>query len=348
MGNRGKAAVALAFAAMLVACDDHGSSSGTATLASAVAASAEPAAESPPDPWSRYERPDSGAPGEAWPLSPYRADLLAQGLHEFEEVAKYPPPPPWIVKHPHYRVVADTFVVVQGDEGAPVDEVADLMGREVEYLWHGHRYLHRVDSAQLFWVFAKRANFERYREGAKPAGSLPTDISFYDPDHHIAYICIEGSSSGSAGHELGHVLTGADSPKASWALQEGFSEAWEVVTWDAQGKPSFAPHFRVQALRKALTMPGFAGKVSLEYLFSLSSADDFNKAGNLPRDLARELVRFLAAKYDLWAFWRAVRDHVLDDPDGSEALASVTGKTPAELTPDFIAWVRSPDAGPLP
>jgi hypothetical protein len=292
--------------------------------------------------WQRYESPaDGGDAGMlARPLSPYRAEQLAQDLKSRVWQAGR------VTDGRRTIVVEDSFVVAQGDEQAPVDQVVDEVRRETQFLWRT-ALTHRLHHAVTIFVFQHRSTYEAFRKTYGPRDSRPQDISFYSPDDHDAFVCMEGGGIGDARHEAAHPLIDEDGPKLTRVLGEGIPELFEVVSWDASGNPRFEPHFRLQSLRTALRRPDFAPKVRLDYLFSLSDPTAFDGSGALGRALAREALRFLAAKYDLWGFYRRARDGVLDDPTAARALEATTGKSPADLTPEFVAWIQSAEAGPL-
>lgn len=336
----------LAVTALALACESPAGTVSPAPQPSAVpdaapAPSAAASADTDAWLWQRYESPaDAGAPGMlARPLSPFRAKLLADEVSERLTS-------PDVYGH-HSVVVEDSFVVVQGDAHAPIDQVADEVRRETQFLWRT-AFTHRLYHAVTIFVFQQRSNYEQFRRLYGPRDSRPGDISFYSPDDHEAFVCMEGGGIGDARHEIAHPLQNEDAPKITRILGEGVPELFEVVSWDAAGNPRFEPHYRVQSLRTALRRADFAPKVRLDYLFSLSDQVAFDASGALGRALAREALRFLAAKYDLWGFYRRARDGVLDDPTAVRALAATTGgKSPADLTPEFVAWIQSAEAGPL-
>jgi hypothetical protein len=347
MGSPRWVPAVLAVTALALACDSPTGSLSPAPPPSAVPDAAPvPSATASADPdawlWQRYESPaDAGAPGMlARPLSPYRAKLLANDVKE-RLVSGH------AIDERRSIVVEDSFVVAPGDEQAPVDQVADEVRRETQFLWRT-ALTHRLYHAVTLYVFQKRSTYEAFRRRHGPRDSRPGDISFYSPDDHEGFVCIEGGGIGDARHEAAHPLVDEDAPKITRVLGEGVPELFEVVSWDAAGNPRFEPHFRLQSLRTALGRSDFAPRVRLDYLFSLSDQAAFDRSGALGRALAREALRFLAAKYDLWGFYSRAREGVIDDPTAERALAATTGgKSPADLTPEFVAWIQSAEAGPL-
>ena len=60
--------------------------------------------------------------------------------------------------------------------------------------------------------------------------------------------------------------------------------------------------------------------------------------------LSREALRWLDHLGKLWTWWAAARDAVLEDPTGEATFTKVVGKSPADATADWIAWIQSREA----
>jgi hypothetical protein len=348
-------AVFSAVAAMALGCESPAPSSAPAASTSAIAALAADASggdgSAPEAPaWLRFETPADAAPAEveALPLSPFRADRLAKDVVDRAGFAS---------SLTHYRrtvVVAGTFVLAMADESAPIDAAADTVRRETAFLWHGI-LARRLYEGVTVWLYGTRAAYEKARESYGPPGSLASDLSFYDPEQRAIWFCAEGSGLGTLGHEVVHpLLQGSgdgDFPHAPMWLSEGLSALFEIVTYDDKtGDAQFGPHFRIVSVRKALKRTDYAPKVRLDYLFSLRDDASFKKDRALAYALSREALRFMHDKHGdaLWRFYRSWRDGILTDPTGEHAFAaSMDGKTPADVTPEFLAWVQSSESGPL-
>ena len=205
------------------------------------------------------------------------------------------------------------------------------------------------------WVYGTRAAYEKAREDFGPRESTAGDLSFYDGENRAIWFCAEGGGVGSLGHETVHALLqnygDGDFPHAPVWLSEGLAALFEVVTYDDKtGDAQFGPHFRIVTLRKALQRTDYAPKVSLEHLFTLRDDDSFKKDRALGYALARETLRIMYEKHGdaLWRFYRGWRDGLLTDPTGEHAFAAaMDGKTPADVTPEFLAWVQSSESGLL-
>lgn len=355
MGFTGRAVAILSAAgAMALACESPAPSSAPAASTSAIAALAADAYAgdgSAPDAsaWLRFETPADAAPAdvEALPLSPFRADLLAKDVADRVRTAS-------IFTNRRTVVVADTFVLAMADASAPIDAAADVVRRETAFLWRGI-FARRLYEGVTVWVYATRAAYEKARQSFGPKDSLAGDLSFFDPDHRAIWFCAEGSGLGTLGHELVHPLLAGygdgDFPHAPTWLSEGLAALFEVVTYDDKtGDAQFGPHFRIVSLRKALKRTDYAPKVSLEHLFTLRDDASFKQDRALGYALAREALRFMYQEHGdaLWRFYRSWRDGILTDPTGERAFASaMDGKTPADVTPEFLAWVQSSESGPL-
>jgi hypothetical protein len=105
----------------------------------------------------------------------------------------------------------------------------------------------------------------------------------------------------------------------------------------------FHPDQHIKTLLDALADAGTAGRVNIQPLFK-SSNTAYWKDAPLDEALAREMMRFLSTRNQLWDWYHAWRDGVATDPTGEKALLAVTGKTPEQLNGDFVAWVTSPAA----
>ena len=350
-------AASFAMGAMALGCTSPGASSGSsatrelaADAAPAAAGSAAVAVDGTPPAWLRFETPaDAAAPDvEALPLSPFRADKLATDVAKRTEVASA------ITHHRRTVVVADTLVLAMADEAAPIDAAADTVRRETAFLWRGI-FARRLYEGVTVWVYGARDAYERDREKWGPPGSVASDLSFYDPETRTIWFCAAGSGLGTLGHEAVHPLLqgygDGDFPHAPTWLSEGLAALFEVVTYDDKtGDAQFGAHFRIKSLRTALKRTDYAPKVSLEHLFTLRDDASFKQDRALAYALAREALRFMHDKHGdaLWRFYRSFRDGVLTDPTGERAFATaMDGKTPADVTPEFLAWVQSSESGPL-
>jgi hypothetical protein len=213
----------------------------------------------------------------------------------------------------------------------------------VEALWHGGHFVHRPEAAVTIWVFGARADYEAFRAKHAPSAD-PRWLSFYREEDRSIFFCAAGSDMGTLAHEVTHPLLEADLPRAAYWLTEGLPALFELpdFTDGIHGKA----HFRLQTLRTALTKPEYAPFVRLDRLFTLADSNAFRDAKEpLNYAIAREFLRWLDAQDKLWEFYRAWREAILTDPTGEKSLAAAMGgKSPADLTPAWLDWLRSPGA----
>lgn len=339
MGCRGLATLILASVAAL-ACDQPSAPAPTPAApasASAVASSAASTAAS-----SALPSAPGAAPADPLALIP----LSARGEHELQaslssalEIATtlWPKPEP--------KVVFDTFVIAGGDPKAPVDETAHLAQQMVDALYAGPLQ-HRPEAAVHVMVFASHAAFVRYL----PTGASQDAFGLYYPEQRYIYVDTSRAGVFTACHELSHPLLEADFPLAPEWLVEGIASLFELpeFTKSPSGVPQVSgkPHFRLQTLRTALANPKLAPQVRLDVLFSLTDDKTFTDPATyyLHYALAREAMRYLDGRHQLWTFYHRWREGILDDPTGEKSFVAVVGSTPAVVTETWLQWLRSDEA----
>lgn len=283
-------------------------------------------------------RPASSA---APPLSDRRADALAANLAERTADARNAP------EHPtRMQRVAGTFLLVAGDPNARLDAAAALTQRLYDTLYAGP-FRHRIDRAASVWLYtSERALARGTKEHLLYQQELP-GLGFYDFQTRAIVLRTDAAGLGTLSHELLHVFVESDYPDAPEWLNEGLASLFEVADFSVDGGIHFGASFRLQTLRDALAAHDPATPVELR-LDALFATPDWRMLNGAERPLryalARECLRWLASKHQLWPFYEGYRDRQLEDSTGAATFARVTGKTPAEATADFLAWVNSPDA----
>ncbi len=125
-------------------------------------------------------------------------------------------------------------------------------------------------------------------------------------------------------------------------VREGFCALFDAADVSASGEMHFHPDAHIRTLLDTLADAGTAGRVKLQSLFKASNTA-FAKDALLDEALAREMMRFLSTRNQLWDWYHAWHDGVATDPTG-EALLAVTGNTPEQLNGEFEAWATSPGA----
>lgn len=340
MGVRGFIGILLLFAAGCEGATGDGATSAEPTPSVSLAPSATPVA-APPDAETEAVVLD---PGVAKPLSDRLARKLARSASDSSGYAYR-----YVFQYGggKMQTVDDTFVLVAGEENAPLDDAAKMVHETDETL--AHDLAHRPTHAATVWVFgARKPNYERFVGFRAPRGAPVNDLSFYVPVDNVVpdtssiYFCAEGQGMQGLRHEIAHHWFDADFPKAPTWLAEGAPALFELADPTPDGQVHAKAHMRLQTLRTALTKPDYAQLVRLDVLFSLTDDTSYRKHEALSYAMAREFLRWADSKGKLWPFYRLFRDGVLTDPTGEKAFAAVfDGKTPADATGDFLSWVGS-------
>jgi hypothetical protein len=234
------------------------------------------------------------------------------------------------------------FLLVAGEPSAPIDAAEKVVHDTVTALFHGP-LAHRPDHATLVWVFAdpeRYGPFLQSRVGKADAKGL----GYYDEGNDEIYVCTGPGGVTSAAHEIAHVFVSADFPLAPLWLQEGIASQLEAADFDPPGEVHGKAHFRLQTVRTMLASPDKAAGVRLDAVFKLEDLQMVGPDAYIGYAMAREALRWLDARHQLWRFYRAWRDGVLGDPTGEKAFVAVVGKTPREASDEWLAWIRSPEA----
>jgi len=317
------------------ACRAHGAdrasdagAPSTPTSAGAASLAARPSSSS-----AVVVPPSTPAP----PLSARRAAALADDLRAHlasAQTALHPPP--------RIRTVAGTIVVAAADPGIPLDS-AVIVADETQAALFAGPFQHRPDRVITLFLFSSRDAYEHAVHGLAP-GAPQDGYGLYDPLTREAFVCTQGASIDSTAHELTHGLLLDDFPHAPHWLQEGVASLFELPDFSQPGQIHGKAHFRLQTLRDALKRRATAPLVRLDALFEMTP-EEFD-AGRDPLAYlhyasAREAMRWLDSKNELWPFYGAFRDGVLADPTGEKAFDRVVGKSPSDATADWLHWITS-------
>lgn len=242
------------------------------------------------------------------------------------------------------KEVDDTFLIVAGEESAPVDQAAEVVHATAQAMWSGPM-VHRLDLAVRIWLFANRKAYEAFRSRFGPKDSRPTDLSFWDPNSRSIFYCVEGQGITGLQHEVLHPLEIEDLPRAPYWMEEALPALAEAGSF-VEGQLVAKPHFRLATLRTALTKPAYAEQVRLDRLFELTTYKAFmSDSVELRYAVGREALRWLLnAKHALWTFYASCREGILTDPTCEQAFTSAVGASPEAATAEWIAWLQSPEA----
>ena len=247
------------------------------------------------------------------------------------------------------------FVLADGDDAARLDAAVDLTQRLASALT-GTAFVHPPAKGTTVWIYGTGPFFEQgvrdhthwdtFNKGEHPGYGM------YEEQSRTIVVRTDTGGPGDLGHEIVHVLADSDFPRAPAWLAEGVPSLAEVPVFakgpDGRETVRFGAHFRLQTLRDVLAGHDAdkRAQIRVDSLFAMRTYVDFHETGlqYLHYAAARELCRFLFQRGQLWDFWRAARDSVLEDPTANMAFKKVTGKMPAEMTDEFFAWVQSKPA----
>jgi hypothetical protein len=293
------------------------------------------------------------APTIARPLSEAGVEALAEGRnnlysHVGDRMSLDPPPRGKYVDIPD--VGDDTFFVLTDDPAVSLDAAIAQTRMVVDALWHGP-LLRRIERPLQIWVYGTHrkmeADLHKYVKGARADGFGV----YWAPTNEIDFT-VEGGGIGTLSHELVHPLlkggdgVGGDFPTAPLWFDEGLASLYEVFDPPTPAAPHVLrprAHFRLKILRDALQSPSKAGAVRMDTLFGMSD-DAFRADENFNYSRAREMLRWLFQKNQLWSWYHAWRDGFLADPTGERAFQAAVGMTPAQANDAWVAWLRSADA----
>ncbi len=184
---------------------------------------------------------------------------------------------------------------------------------------------------------------QRHAIYAHPHGN---PLGLYDQEAHVIVMQVAAAGVGTLAHEVAHVLTDADAPLAPPVIAEGVPALFEVADLSDPAHPRFGAHFRLQTLRDALRSkdPAVSGSVRLDAVFGMPIEVFYEpKTQHLHYACAREALRWMASigQDKLWTYYATLREHLLEDPDGTRSFALVFGKSPAEANDEWRAWLVS-------
>jgi len=315
-------------ALLALSCNTHGSTSLDASPASSTPASPSASAAASPAP----------PPSVAFPLSPRAAAALAQDRDSKIVDTHFA-----LEGGGRSQYVEDTFDVIIADgSGPPFDAAVDLTRKTVFAFWHGP-FSFRPEHAVLIWLFGSRMNMDLQLSTYAP-GVRQDGYGVYVPGSHEIYLATDVAGIFTLCHELLHPLLEADFGRAPLWLSEGLASLVELPDFSVPGEIHGLPTPRLDELRDALKSPDKARLASLDALFALTTDDAFHANEGVHYAAARHFVRWLDGRHQLWPWYHAYRDGVLTDPTGEKAFVAIVGKTPAQASAEWVAWVQSPAA----
>jgi hypothetical protein len=320
---------------LLAACDAPPSTTSTAPTSTPTSTPSSAPSPALPD----FSPPP--APSSAPPLSP--RGLAERQLDFASQSARIDRLLP---HHLPIRTEDGTFLIVAAEPSAPLDAAAAVVHDTVTALFHGP-FAHRGERAFIVWVFSNPAHYASFLTPLVPSAD-PKTLGYYDPGMGDIFVCAGAAGVTTVAHEVTHSLLGSDGdfPLAPMYLQEGVASLFELPDFHPAGEIHGKAHFRLQTLRTLLASPDAraAADIRLDALFGMDVGSFRGPDAYIRYAVSREAMRWLDAQHKLWPFYRAFRDAILDDPTGEKSFTAVMGKTPAAATPEWLAWIRSPEA----
>jgi hypothetical protein len=216
----------------------------------------------------------------------------------------------------------------------------------VTALFHGP-LAHRGERAFIVYVFADPAHYGSFLTAHVPFAD-PKTLGYFSANEGEIFFCAGPGGITTVAHEVTHALLLSDFPHAPMWLQEGTASLFELPDFEhPRGEIHGRPHFRLQTLRTLLSAHdagSAAADIRLDALFKTDTSSFNGPTAYVWYAVSREAMRWLDSQHKLWSFYRTFRDAILDDPTGEKSFLAVMGKTPAEATPEWLAWLQSPEA----
>lgn len=240
-------------------------------------------------------------------------------------------------------IQSDLFVLVDVDAGRAFEPSVTLTHDFLAVLLDG-RLSHLPYEAVTVWLFGTATRFNKFRAQRVP-GAPETPYGLYHSSTREIFVNTASAGITTLCHELTHPLLEADAPRAPVWFLEGMASLYELPDLISEpGQVHGKPDQRRDDLLRALSS-GMGNTIRLETLFAMSD-DKFRDAlEGVHYAMAREAIRWLDSKeHKLWPFYTAWRDNILDDRTGEKAFRRVVGKTPAEASDAWLAWVTSPES----
>jgi hypothetical protein len=230
------------------------------------------------------------------------------------------------------------FVLASGDGMmGSLAPIASLVRRATEALYAG-RLDTRPDRPVAVYLFASARPYARFCEERLHEDCI-SPFGFYRPDARTI-VMNAGPGIGTLTHEIVHPLLEADFPGAPTWLDEGVASLFEAPVLPRPGEIHGAKNWRLSRLRAALASKKETDAARIDALFGMPDDIFRNDAEDLHYAMARYVCKWLDDQGKLWAFYRAWRDDVKNDPRGESAFARAVGETPAAANARWTTWVK--------
>jgi hypothetical protein len=293
-----------------------------------------------PEPTPRADSPPGVATPSSEPLAapiapaPPAYDLEADRRHIAEQAAHELGPSTTIT------IAQEVFVLV-GAPGWDARALAQSRALTTQAIdaYYNHRFDKRPEHAIAVYLFPTAAPYQAYCQARLRRACL-SRYGSYHPDEHVI-VMNAGLGLGTLTHELVHPIVEVDFPRAPTWLNEGIASLFEAPAIVRPGEITGVKNWRHPRLLAALSAPEDKSEARLDALFGMSDAHFRGEQEDLHYAVARYVCQWLDQRGLLFAFYRAWRDGVEQDPTGEKAFAAVTGQSPAEAHAAWAKWVRA-------
>jgi hypothetical protein len=172
----------------------------------------------------------------------------------------------------------------------------------------------------------------------------PSDYGKYDEDKREVVVNVAPGGPTTLLHELVHGIMQSDAPHAPDWFSEAMATWVEVPDLHVDGEIHAGPNKRRGVVIEEAARAKPRVPLDLDHLFSLPTAElrrDEHIAA-LYYAVGFTFCAWLDAQNQLWPLYHLWRDSADRDPTGRWSFQKVVGKTPAQATPDWMAWVKAP------
>lgn len=235
----------------------------------------------------------------------------------------------------HVERVEDYFFVATNDTMPRFVEYKATVTRVFRYLYEDY-FTRKPEKPIRVYLFRDKSSYDSYCRAnyEKPP---QTPYGFYMSRERKMVMNIS-TGTGTLAHELIHPLLTEDFPGVPSWFNEGFASLFEQ-SGDRGGKMTGFVNWRLPKLKQMLKIHR---AISLENLMKTTTEQFYGEDDRgIHYAAARYLCMYLQDHDQLIEFYQEFRAGAKSDPTGAEALKKVTGRTPAELEPEWRDWVLS-------
>ncbi len=237
------------------------------------------------------------------------------------------------------RLVEDSFLLV-GPPGSSSGSFATsvvTVERALAAYFNG-RFGRRPERLVVVYLFPSEGPYDAWCR-KRWGGPCSSPYGFYLHSERLIVMSVR-QGIGTLTHELVHPIVEADFPDAPDWINEGIASLYEQFAFVKPGHIAGYKNWRHPRLLHALLSKHERDHAKLERLFGMTDATFRGDREDLHYAMARYLCQWLDAQGLLWPFYQRWRDTHADDPTGERAFTAVVGKTPADASERWAAWVK--------